>query len=144
MKYSTKIIQKSAKTTPFAGIFFIEDYFDRYKIGELCDEVLGIRAKQAKYSYADIIKSLWMIAFTGGQALEDINNQTGSVLKLRPGARAQHRHIPFEDGLRQLQQENHRRCFAPQHPVLHSCRQVQQPHVPTPEGRTVARSRAEL
>ena len=92
MKYSTKIIQKSAKTTPFAGIFFIEDYFDRYKIGELCDEMLGKCAKQAEYSYADIIKSLWMIAFTGGQALEDINNQTGSVLKLRPGA-----HVPNAD-----------------------------------------------
>ena len=94
MKNSTKIIQKSAKTTPFAGILFIEDYFDRYKIGELCDEVLGKCAKQAEYSYADIIKSLWMIALTGGQALEDINNQTGSVLKLRPGA-----HVPNADPL---------------------------------------------
>ena len=54
--------------------------------------MLGKCAKQAEYSYADIIKSLWMIAFTGGQALEDINNQTGSVLKLRPGA-----HVPNAD-----------------------------------------------
>ena len=91
---ATKIIQKSAKTTPFAGIFLIEDYFDKYRIGEICNEVLGDRPAQAKYSYADIIKNLWAIAFTGGQALEDINNQTGSALRLKPGA-----HVPNADTL---------------------------------------------
>lgn len=90
----TKIIQKSTRTTPLAGIFFIEEYFDKYGIGELCNKVLGSRAKQAHYSYSDIIKSLWTIPFTGGQALEDINNQTGNVLKQRPGA-----HIPNADTL---------------------------------------------
>lgn len=90
----TKVIQKSTRTTPLAGIFFIEEYFDKYGIGELCNKVLGSRAKQAHYSYSDIIKSLWTIPFTGGQALEDINNQTGKVLKQRPGA-----HIPNADTL---------------------------------------------
>jgi len=89
-----KIIQKSAKTTPFAGIFFIEDYFRNNRIGELIDEELGSRPAQAQYSYADIIMNLWAIAFTGGTALEDINNQTGNVLKLRPGA-----HVPNADTL---------------------------------------------
>lgn len=94
MKYGNKDNTKKRKNNTFCRNFFIEKYFNRYHIGDLCDEVLGQRPKQAQYSYADIIKSLWAIPFTGGQALEDINNQTGSVLKLRPGA-----HIPNADTL---------------------------------------------
>ena len=161
MKYSTKIIQKSTKTTPFAGIFFIEDYFDRYKIGELCDEVLGKRAKQAEYSYADIIKSLWMIAFTGGQALEVINNQTGSVLKIRPGA-----HVPNADtlgyALKKLADKDfdatysYKQCFGyfPGVAFINGLpfnienrdgnMNVKLNQAEFLEGRTVARSRAEL
>ena len=52
-------IQKIDKAiSPFAGISFVNDYFEKAGLGQLIDKELGDRVSLFGYQYSDIIKNL--------------------------------------------------------------------------------------
>ncbi len=56
-------VQKiSNNITPFAGISFINNEFNRIGLGKLIDNQLGIRVSTCSYQYSDIVRS-WFDIF---------------------------------------------------------------------------------
>ena len=53
---------KSAKLTPFGGIFSIMEQFDS-KLSSVIDSTLGIRSSTFGYQYSEIIRSLMSVFF---------------------------------------------------------------------------------
>ena len=79
----TKIAIKSEKLTPFGGIFYVMDQFDRY-LSQTIDARLGIRSTLVGYQYSEIIRALFCIYFCGGECVEDVSSYLKSHLLLRP------------------------------------------------------------
>lgn len=67
-----KITYSSDKINPFGGLSFVDKLLSNSDVYNLVDNELGSRSVKAVYSYADIIKSLWMITLSGGDCAEDI------------------------------------------------------------------------
>ena len=61
-----KIQKKSKVITPFAGVFFINEEFNRGGLNELIDTQLEIRAKDFGYKYSEIFRSWFNVFFCGG------------------------------------------------------------------------------
>ncbi len=80
----TKIEKSNQIINPFGGINYINSYIKDAEILELIDNQLGSRAKQAKYSYSDLILNLWNVFFTGGDCAEDINEHLHDFLSTVP------------------------------------------------------------
>lgn len=99
----TKIAIKNQTLTSFGGIYFIEDEYSRLFTDSI-DHVLGLRSKLSGYQYSEILRTLTMVYFCGGDHLEDISKLVGD-LRLRPDAR-----IPSSDtiarGLKELAEDN--------------------------------------
>jgi hypothetical protein len=99
-------IQKINKTiSPFAGISFVNDYFEKSGMCQLIDTELGDRVKLFGYQYSDIIKNLTNVFLSGGDCVEDIGTHLGEHLKTIPG-----NNVPSPDtvlrGLKELSTEN--------------------------------------
>ncbi len=56
----------------FGGLNFISKHFTDLGLEKLINEHLGSRPLQSRYSYADVIKNLWLVFFAGGDCAEDI------------------------------------------------------------------------
>ena len=80
-----KLQIKSDNVSPFAGISFVNNEFDKIGMNQLVDKVLGNRVKYFGYSYSDIIKNLCNIFLSGGDCAEDIQSHLGQHLKSIPG-----------------------------------------------------------
>ena len=61
---------KSAKLTPFGGIFSIMEQSDS-KLSSVIGSTLGIRSSTFGYQYSEIIRSLMSVYFCGGSCIED-------------------------------------------------------------------------
>ena len=68
----TKIAIKSDKITPFGGIFWVMQQFDR-SLSQDIDSTLGVRCKFYGYQYSEILRSLMCIYFCGGSCVEDLS-----------------------------------------------------------------------
>ncbi|MCD6543706.1 MAG: hypothetical protein J7K34_04290 [Flavobacteriaceae bacterium] len=68
-------IQRYLNTvSPFAGISFVNDSFNKSGLTQLIDKELGSRVKTVGYSYSDIIRNLTNVFLSGGDVVEDINS----------------------------------------------------------------------
>lgn len=69
----SKVLYSNKKVNPFSGILFAIETIRKRKIRQIIDKAIGIRAKQAKYSYGDIILGWVFCNLCGAERLEDIN-----------------------------------------------------------------------
>jgi hypothetical protein len=79
-----KIEKKNQIINPFGGINFVIDTLKKEGILELIDNQLGKRAKQAQYSYSDVILNLWSVFFCGGDCAEDLQEHLKPILSTVP------------------------------------------------------------
>ena len=99
-------VQKINKTiSPFAGISFVNDYFEKTGLSQLIDKELGSRVTLFGYQYSDIIKNLTNVFLSGGDCVEDIGTHFGEHLKTIPN-----NNVPSPDtvlrGIKELSTEN--------------------------------------
>jgi len=76
-----KVEKNNQIINPFGGINFVVDTIKKEGILELIDNQLGKRAKQAQYSYSDIVLNLWSVFFCGGDCAEDVNEHLEEYLQ---------------------------------------------------------------
>lgn len=102
-----KLQKISTTVSPFAGISFVNNEFERSGMGQLIDTELGSRVKLFGYQYSDIVKNLYNVFFSGGDCAEDIQAHLGSHLKTIPGNK-----VPSADtvlrGMKELSVDNRR------------------------------------
>jgi len=99
-------IQKLNQTvSPFAGISFVNDCFEKSGICKLIDKELGNRVSSYGYQYSEIIKNLTNVYLSGGDCVEDIGDHLGEHLKTIPG-----NNVPSPDtvlrGIKELSTKN--------------------------------------
>ena len=79
-----KVQIKSEKITPFGGIFFVLDKFDRI-LSSVIDSHLGLRSTLIGYQYSEIIRAVFSVFCCGGDCMEDLNLYLKDVLTNRKG-----------------------------------------------------------
>lgn len=79
-----KVEKNSQIINPFGGINFVIESIKQSGITDIIDNQLGIRPKQAAYSFSDLILCLWSVFFCGGDCAEDINEHLKNYLKSVP------------------------------------------------------------
>ena len=67
-----KLQIKSDNLTPFGGIFYVLDMFDKH-LGWLIDHELGKRSQFRGFQYSEIFRAMFSICFCGGSCIEDLN-----------------------------------------------------------------------
>ena len=67
-------VLNSSGISPFGGLNFVHEEFDRLKIEESLEKALPTLPNQSKYSWRDILYSFWSIYFCGGDCIEDISH----------------------------------------------------------------------
>lgn len=67
-----KITTSLENINSFGGLNFVSNEFESLGLTQVINNELGSRSHFAKYSYSDIFKNIWMIAFAGGDCAEDI------------------------------------------------------------------------
>jgi hypothetical protein len=75
----SKITNSTEKVTPFGGLFFVIRDLKSKGLSELIETHLGKRAKQAKYSYSDMILNWTYCNLCGAERLEDIEKLRSSL-----------------------------------------------------------------
>lgn len=80
-----KVEKNNQIINPFGGINFVIETIKQSGVMDVIDNQLGIRAKQATYSFSDLLLCLWSVFFCGGDCAEDINEHLKSYLKSVPG-----------------------------------------------------------
>lgn len=65
-------IQKGSGITPFGGINFVLEEFERLGIGQILQEELASLGPQSRYNWKDLIYSFWSMVLCGGDCAEDI------------------------------------------------------------------------
>ncbi len=68
-----KIIKSPQQITPFGGLTFVYQFLENKQVGQLMNSYLCDLPSQSKYSWKDIIYSLWAIPFCGGDCIEDLS-----------------------------------------------------------------------
>jgi len=100
-----KVQKISSNVSPFAGISFVNNEFDKVGMCQLIDSELGARVKTVGFSFSDIIKNLCHVFYSGGDCAEDIQTHLGKHLKSIPG-----NHVPSADtilrGIKELSTQN--------------------------------------
>ena len=79
-----KIQKKSTTVSPFSGIAFVNNEFDKSGMCQLIDKELGIRQSTKGYTYGNVIRNLSNVFYCGGDCAEDIQTHVGNDLKLIP------------------------------------------------------------
>jgi len=79
-----KIIQSPQQITPFGGLTFIYQFLENKQVGQLINSYLYDLPNQSKYSWKDIIYSLWSIPFCGGECVEDLSINLKSYIQEVP------------------------------------------------------------
>lgn len=78
-------VQKFSKSiSPFSGISFVNNTFNKIGLNQLIDTELGNRVTLFGYQYSDIIRNLTNVFFSGGDCIEDISGNLGEHLKSIP------------------------------------------------------------
>ena len=80
-----KIQKKSSTISPFAGISFIDNEFEKSGLNQLIDNELGLRVSTKGFTYGNVFKNLSHVFYCGGSCAEDIQSNVGNDLKLIPG-----------------------------------------------------------
>jgi sporulation protein YlmC with PRC-barrel domain len=75
-----KITTSSENIQAFGGLNFVSNEFNQLEFNQLIDNQLGSRGAFAQFSYSDILKNLWLLAFAGGDCAEDIQTHLKSEL----------------------------------------------------------------
>ena len=91
-------IQKYTNTaSPFSGISFINEVFNKVGLSQLIDNKLGNRVKLVGYSYSEIIRNLCNVFLSGGDVIEDVSTHLDVYLKEIPNNNVPSRHQYYED-----------------------------------------------
>jgi hypothetical protein len=78
-------IQKANKSiTPFAGVSFVNEEFNKSSLRKLIDTELGMRAGTNDYSYGNLIGNFFNLFLCGGACAEDIQTHFRSTLEQIP------------------------------------------------------------
>jgi hypothetical protein len=78
-------IQKISKNiTPFAGVFYINEQFNRSGLRKLIDKQLGNRASTKDYSYGNLFGNFFNLFLSGGECAEDIQQHFRPTLEQIP------------------------------------------------------------
>ena len=80
----TKIEKISKEITPFAGVFFTHDEFNRSGLCKLIDDQLGIRVSTKDYSYSNLFGNFFSLFLSGGECAEDIQQHFRPALEQIP------------------------------------------------------------
>lgn len=100
-----KLQQISTQVSPFSGINFLNEEYNKSGFTQLIDNQLGIRCKPYDFSYSDIIKNLMNVFFCGGDCAEDIQTHLRNTLLSIPD-----NNVPSADtilrGIKELSTEN--------------------------------------
>jgi hypothetical protein len=75
IKRIMKIIKSDRKISSFGGILPVLKFLRDSKMPELIRECLGVRVKQAKYSYEDVLTAWMLTNFCGGYRLDHITSR---------------------------------------------------------------------
>ena len=65
----------------FGGLNFVSNEFESLELAQVINNQLGNRSIFTQYSYSDIFKNMWMIAFAGGDCAEDIQEHLKTELQ---------------------------------------------------------------
>ncbi|MDD4728647.1 MAG: IS1380 family transposase [Dysgonamonadaceae bacterium] len=77
-------LQKVSQTiTPFAGISFIHEEFNKSGLFNLIDNYLGVRNTNG-YSYGELFRTWFEVFFCGGEVAEDVQKHLRSTLENIP------------------------------------------------------------
>lgn len=80
-------LQKVSQTiTPFAGISFIHEEFNKSGLSDLIDNHLGAR-NMIGYQYGELFRTWFEVFFCGGEVAEDVQEHLRSTLEDIPGNR---------------------------------------------------------
>lgn len=108
---------KSNAISAFGGINFVFEHLDQCQIGDICNEVLPNFGSQSKYTWKDIIYSLYSIYLCGGDCIEDLQAHLKGHFHNNPFVK-----VPSPDTvlrrLAQLSEEN-KTCFTKRGVVEH-------------------------
>jgi len=78
-------IQKlNSSVSPFAGISFANNSFNKIGISQLIDNELGRRVRTIGFDYSEILRNLSNVFLSGGGVIEDISTHLGEHLKMIP------------------------------------------------------------
>ena len=80
----TKVQKISKNITPFAGIFFAHNEFQRSGLRALIDNHLGRRVSTKGYSYGNLLGNFFNLFLCGGECAEDIQQHFRSTLEQIP------------------------------------------------------------
>ena len=80
-----KIQNLNSTVSPFAGISFANNSFNKTGMSQLIDIELGKRIKTIGFDYSEIVRNLTNVFFCGGDVIEDISTHLGEYLKMIPG-----------------------------------------------------------
>jgi len=80
-------LQKVSQTiTPFAGISFIHEEFNKSGLSDLINNHLGAR-NMTGYQYGELFRTWFEVFFCGGEVAEDVQEHLRSTLEDIPGNR---------------------------------------------------------
>ena len=100
-----KLQKISTQVSPFSGINFLNEEYNKSGFTQLVDNQLGIRCKPYGFSYSDIIQNLMNVFFCGGDCAEDIQTHLRNTLLSIPD-----NNVPSADtilrGIKELSTEN--------------------------------------
>ena len=68
-----KLIRSPQQITPFGGLTFVYQFLEHKRVGDLLNSYLIDLPSQSKYSWKDILYSLWSVPFCGGDCIEDLS-----------------------------------------------------------------------
>jgi len=83
-KPMAKIEKISKNITPFAGIFLVDEEFNRSGLRKLIDNQLGHRVSTKDYTYGNLIGNLFNLLLSGGECAEDIQQHFRATLEQIP------------------------------------------------------------
>jgi len=81
----TKVQKISKNIIPHAGIYFVNDEFNRSGLGKLIDNHLGTRGSTKGYSYSNLFRNFFNLFLSGGDCVEDIQTHFRPTLEQIPG-----------------------------------------------------------
>lgn len=95
-----KLTTSSENINSLGGLNFISSEFEKLGMPSLITSILGSRSILARYKYSDIIKTIWMLIFAGGDCAEDVQanlkNELSNVVNMQ---------MPSADSILRLQKE---------------------------------------
>ncbi len=83
--FRVKVQRISSNVSPFVGISFVNQRFNKSDLSQLIDYELGQRVKTVEFSYSEIIINFTNVFCSGGSCAEDIQTHVGKHLKSIPG-----------------------------------------------------------